>query len=84
MLGELIPEYHLSWVEDINVPGHPCFESYARMMNAYAHLRERLGVEDEDEDAEIMIDSLLLYGKIAAMEMFRYGRKYEKMQSNQN
>lgn len=80
LAGNLLPEYSLSWVEDIYVPGHPFYEAYSTMWDAYDRLRDRLGAVDEDEDVEIVISSLLKYGKIAAMEMFRYGRKYQKMQ----
>ena len=51
------------------------------MSEAYARLRGHLGVIDEDPDAEIMIDSLLAHGKIIAMEMFRYGIKFERMRN---
>ena len=78
LLGQLIPEFQLPWVENIFVPGHSCYEEYSRMWCAYEHLRDRLGVVDEDKDAEIMIQSLLSYGEIIAMEMFRYGREYQK------
>ena len=79
--GNLIPECRLPWVTDIFVPGHPCYEEYAHMHEAYAQLRNRLGVSDEDEDVEHIINALLSHGKILAMEMFRYGRLYEHMLS---
>lgn len=79
LCGQLIPEYHLPWVEDIFVPGHPCYENYAQMRRAYEHLLERLNEVDEDQDAENMINHLMAYGRIIAMEMFKYGRKYQQM-----
>ena len=79
LLGLLIPDCALPWVEDIFVPGHPCHASYERMLEAYGRLRDRLGVTDEDKDAEEMIDELLRYSKIIALEMFRYGRAYQKI-----
>ena len=81
IVGTLTPEYGLPWVEEIFVPGHPCYEEFCRMSEAYARLRGHLGVIDEDPDAEIMIDSLLAHGKIIAMEMFRYGIKFERMRN---
>lgn len=69
----------LSWVEPIFVPGNPCFSAYCDMLTAYEHLRTRLGTEEEDPDAEKMIHALLDYGKILALEMFRYGVIWEKM-----
>lgn len=80
LTGSLAPVYQLPWVEDIFVPGHPCFETYSRMMDAYERLLVRLNEQEEDEDIEIIVDSLLRHGKIIALEMFRYGRKYERMQ----
>jgi len=79
LLDELAPEYKLPWVQPIFIPGHPCYEEYEYMHEVYAHLRERFGIEEEDEDAESMIDALLAHGKILALEMFHYGRAYERM-----
>lgn len=80
LTGNLIPAYRVPWVENIFVSGHPCFEAYSDMRKAYERLLARLHVQDEDEDVEIIVDSLLEYGKIIALEMFRYGIKYQKMQ----
>ena len=79
LLGHLIPGYALPWVETIFVPEHPCYEEYCKMHRAYERLLTRIGETDEDRDAEVMIDALLQHGKIAALEMFHYGRKYQKM-----
>ena len=76
-------ECGIPWVEPIFVSGNPCFEVFCDMHRAYARLRERLGVGDEDPDAEEMIDKLLKHGKLLAMEMFRYGRMYQKVQSEE-
>lgn len=62
-------------VEPIFVPGHPCYEEYVRMRDAYGRICRRLGSE-EDPDCEIMIDALLRHGNLLALEMFRYGAKY--------
>lgn len=78
MMGQLVPEYGLSWVEDIFVPGHPCYEEYCKMRDAYDRLCQRLGDREEDPDAEIMVDALLQYARIAALKMFDYGRLYER------
>mgnify|MGYP006955466334 FL=1 len=40
------------------------------MLDAYERLRERLGVTDEDEDVEIIIDSLLAIQRKLCREMF--------------
>lgn len=78
LLDQLSDEEALPWVDPIFVTGHPCYESYEQMRDAYSRLRQRLGVEDEDVDCEIMIDSLLRHGNALAMEMFRYGVEYGK------
>lgn len=74
----LIPECRLPWVEEIFVPGHPYYESYCDMRSAYARIAHRLGAEEEDQDLEIVVDSLLEHGRIGAMKMFEYGRLYER------
>lgn len=80
LVGNLIPECCLEWVENICVPGQPCYEEYRKMLEAYERLCQRLGVINEDSDVEIIINALLKRGRILAMEMFQYGRKYQKMQ----
>ena len=80
LLGDLIPEYSLDWVEDIFVSGHPCHEEYGRMLQAYGRVCQRLGTGEEDEDVEVIVDSLLSHCRIIALEMFRYGRLWEQMQ----
>lgn len=78
LTGVLLPEYRLPWVENIFVPGHPCYEAYRNMHAAYSRLRIRMNVEDEDPDAELMINALLDYCDIIALKMFEYGRLYEQ------
>lgn len=78
LLDQLSDEEALPWVEPIFVSGHPCCESYERMLDAYSRLRQRIGAKDEDPDCEIMIDGLLQHGSTLAMEMFRYGVEYGK------
>lgn len=80
LFGDLIPSYTLPWVENIFEPGKPCHEAYGEMLRAYERLCERLGEADEDQDVEIIINSLLRYSKIRAKEMFKYGMQYQKMQ----
>ena len=73
----LIPACQPDWVKPIFVSGHPCHDAYAQMLAAYDRLRERLDMTDTDPDAEEMIDSLLTYSKLIALEMFRCGRIYQ-------
>lgn len=79
LMGHLIPEYRLSWVENIFVPGSACYAQYSRMYDAYDDFLGRSASEAMNEAVETMIDALLDYGRIAAMEMFVYGRQYQKM-----
>ena len=81
LLDQLTDPERVPWVEAIYVPGHPCCEGYEEMLEAYSRLRERLGVNDEDPDCEIMINGLLRHGGALAMEMFRYGVEYGKRQT---
>ena len=78
LLKSLEEESELSWVTPIFVPGHPCFDAYCNMQAAYDRMRQRLGITDEDEDVERIIDSLLHHGKLLTLEMFRYGRIYQQ------
>ena len=82
--GFLIPACQLSWVEPIFVPGHPCHDAYEQMLAAYSRLRLRLDAPEDDPDAEEMIDSLLKYSKYIALEMFRYGRAYQKLLASES
>ncbi len=67
------------WVENLFQPGKPLYQSYANMREAYDHLLERLNETDEDQDVELIIDCFMDYGRILGLEMFKYGRKYQKM-----
>lgn len=80
LLGDLVPEYALDWVEDIFVPGHPCYDSYSQMREAYLRVCARLGSREEDADLEIMVNTMLDLCRVVALEMFRYGRIYQKME----
>lgn len=80
LLDVLVPAYRLPCVENLFAPGQPCYENYNDVLDAYERLRERLGVENDDEDVEIIITSLLSMGKTVALKMFDYGTLFEKMQ----
>lgn len=77
LLNTLDSECCIPWVEPIFIPGNPCYEAYCDMHSAYEQLRMRIGVMDEDVDAEEMINCLLKHGKSVALEMFRYGMLYQ-------
>lgn len=79
MTGNLIPECRLDWVENIDVPGHLFHLHSMEMRNACDRLYNRLGLSIADRDLEKIIFSLMRCGDIAAMKMFEYGIKYQKM-----
>lgn len=75
LMDHFSDENILREVDPVFVPGHPCYEEYVRMWEAYGRICRRLGRE-EDPDCEIIIDALLRHGKLLALEMFRYGVIY--------
>ena len=69
----LRPEYRVPGVENLFADGMPCAKMYDEMMDAYERLRERLGVAEEDDDVETIINSLCGIEIAVAMKMFDYG-----------
>ena len=65
--------YRMPGVEDAFAEGSFCQEMYGQMSDAYERLRERLGVEDEDADAEIMLHAQLEITRELCLKMYRYG-----------
>ena len=80
--GFLIPACHLPWVEIVFRPGHPSHDYYAQMLAIKTRIAARLGNSGEDRDLEALIDCSLAYSKAIALEMFRYGQKYQNMLDN--
>ena len=74
LIGELIEP--IKGVDNAFADGEPCARLYHEVQEAYQSLRERLDVEDEDEDVETIIDSLLMIQKHLCLEMFKLGCKY--------
>ena len=52
------------------------------MRQTYMRLCGRLGAGEEDADLEELVDALEESEKYVALEMFRYGKTYERMQKN--
>lgn len=69
LIGELVDP--VRYVPNAFAPGTFCEARYREMLDAYERLRDRLGVVDEDEDVEIIIDSLLAIQRKLCVEMFR-------------
>lgn len=70
-------KYRIPGVEDAFAPGAYCWERYGDMLNAYARLCDRLGVEDEDEDVEVIINALMDIQDDLCYKMYRYGAMFE-------
>lgn len=68
-------------VEDAFAEGSVCDKCYSEMLGAYARLCDRLGVPDEDEDVEIIIDSLRTITDELCYRMFFYGAQFGKQES---
>ena len=71
LIGELV--IPLRNVPNTFEEGSICERNYHEMLDAYARLRDRLGVVDEDADVEIMIDSLLAIQRELSLKMFELG-----------
>ena len=76
--GGAMEPFRIPWVEDATAEGSYCMECYERMLGANERLVARLGQVNEDEDVEIIINSLLDIQRELCLKMFEYGRIYEK------
>lgn len=63
----------LPGVENAFADGTVCDRCYSEMLQAYARLRDRLGVQDEDADVETIINSLRTITDELCYRMFAYG-----------
>ena len=72
--GELVVP--IAGVTDCFAPGMPCEQWYQEMLDAYARLRSRLGVLEEDQDVEIIIGSLLNIQRELCRKMYQYGAEF--------
>ena len=59
LIGQMQEDYCVPGVENLFADGSECELAYDEMLGAYARLRDRLGVTDEDTDVEMIINSLL-------------------------
>lgn len=75
LIGAYIPGLGAPGIENAFADGAPCMELYSNAYNAYQRLCDRLGVVDEDDDVEIIFQSLLLISKNLGIKMFRYGQQ---------
>lgn len=64
-------------VENAFKEGEVCERCYSNVMEAYQRICTRLGQGEEDEDVEIIIDSLLKIAKVLSYKMYEYGSEFE-------
>ena len=76
LIGVTVKEARVPEIENAFAMGSDCERWYAEMGEAYLRLCDRLGVEDEDHDVEIIIRSLLAIGEKLSFYMFRYGMEF--------
>ena len=65
-------------VENLFLPGSACENDYFEMLDAYERLCDRLGVQDEDEDVEIIIRSFLNMEHRIGYAMYECGARFAK------
>ena len=78
LIGQLQEEYCVPGVENLFTEDSECEQAYEQIFDAYARLRDRLGVPDEDPDVEVIINSLLKTQRLIAIKMYEYGRNMTK------
>ena len=73
-LNEPLPQ-----VENAFAVGSECERLYGEVLAAYGRLCERLGAGEEDEDVEMIINSLLEIQKRLCTAMYNYGALFGNM-----
>ncbi|MBE6917704.1 MAG: hypothetical protein E7470_07400 [Ruminococcaceae bacterium] len=76
LIGQMEEAFCVAGVENLFEEGRECDCAYNQMLDAYARLRDRLGVENEDADVEQIIDALRKIEKIISMKMLEYGMQF--------
>ena len=72
VMGNLVEEIRCEQVENLFTPGKKCDLLYEKMIEAYWHLCEEVGVE-EHPDGEIMMNCWMEINRIVGCRMFMYG-----------
>jgi len=76
LLGMLLEPFRVPGVENAFEPDSYCSREYSNMLLACSRLCERLNVQGEDEDIEIIIDSLRNMQQELCFRMFRLGCQF--------
>ena len=71
--GTIAKSCRIPGVVNAFAEGSTCDQAYCEMSLAYGRLCDRLGVVDEDEDVEIIIQSLMRIEEEIAYHRYRYG-----------
>ncbi len=72
----VLEAYQMPGVEDAFESGSYCMNLYAKALDAYERLCNRLGVKDEDNDIEIIFYSFWEIQKELCYRMYQYGAKF--------
>ena len=75
LIGQMQEEFCVPGIENLFVDGSECDLAYHEMLEAYERLKNRLGIQNEDADIEIIINSLFKIQRLVAFKMFEYGKK---------
>ena len=67
------------WVENAFAPGTLFSEAYEDFALAREHLCERVGLAEDDEDLELIMNGLLKLEKDLGRRMFLCGLRYAQM-----
>ena len=73
LFGLLEDDYCVPGVHNAFQEGSTCAVLYETVLEAYQRLCDRLDVEEEDKDVEVIINSFLKITKILCLDMFAYG-----------
>ena len=76
LTGECSPQMGDPVIENMFAEGRTCEQLYNDVYDANLRLCERLGVQ-EDQDVELIINSLLHISRLLGKKMFLYGVKYQ-------
>lgn len=74
VIGDLI--IPVQGVENMFTQGSECDTLYGEVFDAYERIKNRLCVKAEDDDCELIINSLMDIGRIVAYRMYEYGAKF--------
>jgi len=77
--GNLCAEYAVPGIEDAFMDGSYCHGKYAELISAYMRLLDRLGLENEDPDVEIIINALQDIQDYISREMFFLGVRHREL-----